>query len=197
LALALVLGVGRAQSPQEQAAEKQRSAIEVQKQSVSRQVKTAASAHAFFTTSWVHAPAQHPAGAPEDSECDPVRATEMDRMVLESAQKNALTPDLLRAVIQRESAGRPCAVSRAGAMGLMQIMPGTAEHLGLMEPFDPVQNVAAGGRYLRELLDRYGGDLFRALAAYNAGPRMVDEAGGIPPIRETQDYVREITNRIR
>jgi soluble lytic murein transglycosylase-like protein len=118
-------------------------------------------------------------------------------MISEASQKNALTPDLLRAVIQRESAGRPCAVSSAGAMGLMQIMPQTAQYLGLMEPFDPAQNLAAGSRYLRELLDRYGGDLAKALAAYNAGPRKVDESGGVPPIRETQDYVRGITGQLR
>ena len=192
MALAFVLSVGRAQTPQELAAEKQRAGIEIQKQSVRQQVKSAARTNAFFMAPWTNDPISR-----ADPVCDPVQTSELDRMITEASQKNALTPDLLRAVIQRESAGRPCAVSSAGAMGLMQIMPGTAEYLGLMEPFDPAKNVEAGSRYLRELLERYGGDLVMALAAYNAGPRRVDEAGGIPPIRETQDYVRGITKQVR
>lgn len=192
MALAFVLGVGRAQTPQELAAEKQRAGIEIQRQSVRQQVKSAARTHAFFATPWTNDPISR-----ADPVCDPVQTAELDHLITEASQKNALTPDLLRAVIQRESAGRPCAVSSAGAMGLMQIMPQTAEYLGLMEPFDPAKNVEAGSRYLRELLERYGGDLVMALAAYNAGPRRVDEAGGIPPIRETQDYVRGITKQVR
>jgi soluble lytic murein transglycosylase-like protein len=192
LALAFVLGVGQAQTPQEQAAEKQRAGIEIQKQSVRRQVKSAASTHGFFAAPW-----SNELQARAEPLCDPVHTAELDRMITDASQKNALTPDLLRAVVQRESAGRPCAVSSAGAMGLMQIMPQTANYLGLMEPFDPAKNIEAGSRYLRELLDRYGGDLVMALAAYNAGPRKVDEAGGIPPIRETQDYVRGITKQVR
>jgi soluble lytic murein transglycosylase-like protein len=192
LALALVPGMGQAQTPQELAAEKQRAGIEIQRKAVRQQVKSAARTHDFFTAPWTNE--THSRVEPV---CDPVQSSELDRVISEAAQKNALTPDLLRAVIQRESAGRPCAVSNAGAMGLMQIMPQTAQYLGLMAPFDPASNVEAGSRYLRELLDRYGGDLVLALAAYNAGPRRVDEAGGIPPIPETQDYVRGITKQVR
>jgi soluble lytic murein transglycosylase-like protein len=103
---------------------------------------------------------------------------------------------LVRAVIEAESAYVPCAVSQAGALGLMQLMPATAEELKVTDPFDAVQNVAAGTQYLKMMLDRYGGDLAKALAAYNAGPARVDAAKGIPPIAETEAYVKKILGRI-
>lgn len=121
----------------------------------------------------------------------------LEPLIAKASADNALTPDLLRAVIRRESAGRPCAVSRAGAMGLMQLMPGTAADLKVANPFDPQQNISAGGRFLRLMLDRYGGDLSLALGAYNAGPGRVDAAGGIPDIAETKDYVANILGRMR
>jgi soluble lytic murein transglycosylase-like protein len=104
---------------------------------------------------------------------------------------------LLRAVIRRESAFQPCAVSRSGAMGLMQLMPGTAFDLGVENPFDAEQNIDGGSRLLKSLLDRYGGDLSLALGAYNAGPARVDAIKAIPPIKETQDYVKHILDRLR
>jgi len=118
-------------------------------------------------------------------------------MLQKAAIENALTPDLLRALIQRESAFQPCAVSRAGAMGLMQLMPGTASDLHVADPFDPQENISAGSRFLRLMLDRFGGDLGLALGAYNAGPARVEAAGGIPPIPETQAYVSDILSRMR
>jgi soluble lytic murein transglycosylase-like protein len=103
---------------------------------------------------------------------------------------------LLRAVIERESAYRPCVVSPAGAQGLMQLMPATAGEFGVDNPFDPGQNIDAGAKYLKQLMERYKGDLGLALAAYNAGPTTVDRSAGSPAIPETQDYVRAILDKL-
>jgi soluble lytic murein transglycosylase-like protein len=124
--------------------------------------------------------------------CDPLASSEIDRLVKTAAGKNGIKPDLLRAVMRQESGFRPCAISTAGAMGLMQIMPQTADDLRLDDPFDPDANVDAGARYLRQLLTRYNGDRALALGAYNAGPAAVEKSGGIPPISETIDYVSRI-----
>lgn len=129
-------------------------------------------------------------------DCSPLPSAQVDPIVERAARDNALAPGLLRAVILQESAFKPCAVSRSGAMGMMQLMPATAAGLGVSDPFDPQENISAGSRFLRSLLDRYAGDLPLALGAYNAGPARVDASGGIPPIQETQDYVRTILSRM-
>ncbi len=111
------------------------------------------------------------------------------------AQRNAVSPALVRAVIQAESAWNHRAVSPKGAMGLMQLMPATAAAYGVDDPFDPDQNIGAGVRYLKRLLDRYDGSAELALAAYNAGPGAVERYGRtIPPYRETRDYVKKIVS---
>lgn len=107
-----------------------------------------------------------------------------------AAATSGVSPQLVRAVIQIESAYRPDAVSRKGAMGLMQLMPDTARRYAVRDPFDPETNIGAGVRHLRGLLDRF--DVALALAAYNAGEAAVERFQGIPPYRETQDYVRRV-----
>jgi soluble lytic murein transglycosylase-like protein len=105
-----------------------------------------------------------------------------------------LDPDLVNSVIHAESGFNSHAVSPKGARGLMQLMPGTANQLGVNDAFDPRANVTGGSRYLRELLERYNFDLVKALAAYNAGPERVEQYRGVPPFRETQAYVARIVH---
>ena len=119
-----------------------------------------------------------------------------ESLIQKYAGQYNVSADLVRAVIDQESNGDPRVVSRAGAMGLMQLMPANVREAGVSDPFDPEQNVRAGVAHLREHLDRYDGDVRLALAAYNAGPGNVAKYGGIPPFRETQNYVRKITARL-
>lgn len=125
------------------------------------------------------------------------RGSEFDAIIDDHARAHGLSPVLVRAVIEAESAFNPRAVSRVGAMGLMQLMPGTAKDLGVADPFDPADNIRGGTKYLRTLLDRFGGDVRLALAAYNAGPGAVERYDNVPPYRETRDYVAKISNRIK
>ena len=113
-----------------------------------------------------------------------------------SAAKYALDPLLLANVMAAESNFNPRAVSRKNAQGLMQLMPQTSSRLMVKNPFDPTQNIDAGAAYLKQMLNRFEGNVELALAAYNAGPDRVIQYGGIPPFRETQDYVRRITSRV-
>lgn len=119
-----------------------------------------------------------------------------DPLIGQAAEAHRLPPALVKAVIAAESDFDPRAVSRAGAQGLMQLMPTTAAVLGVADPLEPTQNVHGGVSYLRSLLDRYG-DLTRALAAYNAGPEAVDHYGGVPPYRETRAYVDRVLTYYR
>ena len=112
----------------------------------------------------------------------------------EAAERNKLDPALVKAVIRTESGWNPNAVSRKGAVGLMQLIPETAQRYGVNNSFDPVQNIEGGTKYLKSLLDRYNGDLTKSLAAYNAGERTVDLNRGVPAIPETQRYVEKVTN---
>ena len=115
--------------------------------------------------------------------------------IAELSRRFDLSPALLEALVWQESRWREKAVSPAGARGLAQLMPGTARDLGV-DPDDPMQNLEGGARYLREQLDRFDGDLEKALAAYNAGPGRVIRAGGVPNIRETKHYVAAIMGRL-
>ncbi len=130
-------------------------------------------------------PSRHAAGVP----------AQYAAKVHELSARFDLSPSLIEALVWQESRWRPNAVSPAGARGLAQLMPGTARYLGV-DPDDPYANLEGGARYLREQLDRFGGDLEKALAAYNAGPGRVERAGGIPNIRETKLYVASIIGRL-
>lgn len=112
-------------------------------------------------------------------------------LVTRAALANGLPPEIVHSVARAESAYKPDAISHKGAIGVMQLMPGTAASLQA-DPYDPEQNIEAGARYLRELLIRYDGDSAKALAAYNAGPGAVDKYNGVPPYRETVSYVDKV-----
>ncbi|MDH7602698.1 MAG: lytic transglycosylase domain-containing protein [Armatimonadota bacterium] len=115
-----------------------------------------------------------------------------DDLIARAAEKYDIDPALLKALIHAESGFNPQAVSPAGAKGLTQLMPATAAALGVVDPFDPAQSIEGGARYLRAQLDRFRGNEALALAAYNAGPGAVIKYHGIPPFRETQNYVQRV-----
>ncbi len=114
---------------------------------------------------------------------------EISQAIAVAAEKYRLPPALIMGVIQQESGFNPRATSWCGAQGLMQLMPGTAKNLGVTNSYDIQQNIDGGAKYLRQMLDQFGGNVRFAIAAYNAGPGAVSKYGGIPPYKETQDYV--------
>ena len=120
--------------------------------------------------------------------------SKLDQIVQDAAGRHKVDPALVKAVIATESGWNSRAISQKGAMGLMQLIPATAQRFGVGNPFDPAQNVEGGTTYLRSLLDRYNGDLTKSIAAYNAGERAVDQSRGVPAYRETQQYVQKVTS---
>jgi soluble lytic murein transglycosylase-like protein len=134
-------------------------------------------------------------GAPAAS--GPGAATPFAAEIDAAAARHGVNPALLRGLIRAESNFNPRAGSPAGAQGLTQLMPGTARGLGVTNPFDPVQSINGGAKYLRQQLDRFGGDVTKALAAYNAGPGAVQRFGGVPPYAETQNYVKRVQEYAR
>ena len=143
-------------------------------------------------------PARRQSNAPNlaESFCEAIVQPELIRMIDLAAQHQSVDPRLVREVARQESGFRPCAVSPSGAQGLMQLMPQTQIQLKVQNPFDAQESLEAGTKLLKQLLDRYDGDLTLALSAYNAGPGRVDKAGGVPEIPETQKYVSNILNRL-
>lgn len=117
--------------------------------------------------------------------------------VRQAAAKYEIEPDLIHAVIKTESNGNHRAVSSKGAMGLMQLMPSTAYDMNVANPFNPEENIEGGTKYLKQLLEKFNGDLTLALAAYNAGPKTVERYGSVPPISETRQYVKKIISLVK
>jgi len=122
----------------------------------------------------------------------PMPSAQINHLVQANSETWGVDPDLIRAVMANESGFDPNATSKTGAQGLMQLMPDTAASLGVSNAYDPEQNVWGGARYLRSMLDRFGGDMTKAIAAYNAGPNAVERYGGVPPYSETQSYVQNV-----
>jgi soluble lytic murein transglycosylase-like protein len=183
----LVAAAAMAQNKPSDSIQKQLAAAAIQRESVRKQAELAAQFRPSPAVTEVEPIA----------DCDPLPAAEMTPIIDAAAQQNQLQTPVLRGVIEQESGGRPCAVSPKGAVGLMQLMPATIEQLQVADAFDPKQNVEAGAQFLKQLLDKYKGDLKLALAAYNAGPGAVDQANGIPEIKETKDYVDSIMKKIK
>ncbi len=129
------------------------------------------------------APAQTPPGA---------LGVNLEDLIAGIAQSNNLEPSLVKAIVSAESNFNPKAISNKGALGLMQLMPDTAKSLGVINPFNPEENVTGGVTYFKQLLSQFSGDLPLALAAYNAGPGAVKQHGGIPPFNETQNFVNKV-----
>jgi soluble lytic murein transglycosylase-like protein len=166
--------------------EKQRAAIAIQRQAVRKQAEMAAQWRA--PSPEIDSPA---------ADCDTVPVPELTPLIEGAAKRHQVEPRLLLGVIEQESSFHACAVSAKGAKGLMQLMPATIEQFDVADAFDPAQNIEAGTTFLRQLLDKYKGDLKLALAAYNAGAGAVDNSGGVPDIQETQNYVEAIMKKIR
>ncbi len=124
----------------------------------------------------------------------PATTSDVKQVISAAGNRSRIDPDLIESIIRRESGFHPNAISPKGAQGLMQLMPETAAWLGVENAMDPAANVDGGTRYLKELLARYNDDLVKALAAYNAGPKRVDQYHGVPPYRETRAYVATIIN---
>ena len=132
-----------------------------------------------------------------DNKKDPtsISRSEINDLITKYSDKNGLDEDFVKAVINQESGFNPNATSHCGAMGLMQLMPATAQGLGVTNAYDAEQNIEGGTKYLKGLMDRFNNDKSLALAAYNAGPNAVQKYGGIPPYAETQNYVKSVLSK--
>lgn len=171
------------------------SSLAQQRASVQKQAKAAGASMTPWTPPTVNQPAEKESIMFEPF-CEPVAQPQLSMMIDDAANKNGVEPSVVREVARQESGFRPCAVSPKGAEGLMQLMPSTQDQFKVIDPFNPMASLDAGTKLLKQLLDRYHGDLSLALSAYNAGAGTVDRAGGIPQIPETQNYVTDILGRL-
>jgi soluble lytic murein transglycosylase-like protein len=186
----------RAQQPQ-QVRKAMAASIEKQRASVEQQIK--------FLKAPVPPALVMPPSSPSSSfnvpppvayACDPVAQPELSKMIDNVARESSVDPALVREVARQESGFHACAVSPKGAQGLMQLMPATQAQLEVRDPFNPQESLSAGAKLLKQLLDRYQGDLSLALSAYNAGMTRVDRTLSVPEIPETKDYVTGILGRL-
>lgn len=199
----LLLLLPLASSAQDQVRERMETSLNQQRESVRKQIALAKPAEpSWYTVPWPKLDWPLPVSTATTSagwraNCEPLKPAEVEPLLREAAATHGLETAVLRAVMERESAFYPCATSSKGALGLMQLMPQTAADFGVVDPFDPRENMDAGAKLLASLLGRYAGDLKLALAAYNAGPARVDEHKGVPPFRETRDYIGSILGAIQ
>lgn len=178
------------------AAQRRRNAVKEMDQSIAAQQRSVARRHVTSPADGFAVFNSRLESLAPQVTCDSLPSNEIDSLVDAAAAGTSVSPEPIRAVMRQESDFRPCAVSSKGAMGLMQSIPGTADSLGVEDAFDPEQNVLGGARLLKQLMDRYSGDLNMTLSTYNAGVRPVDAAMGIPMIPETTDYVSRILKRL-
>jgi soluble lytic murein transglycosylase-like protein len=176
----------RARAAMAASIEKQRASVEQQIKSIQFPVPPAPSA----------IPPSFRVPPPVAYACEPVAQPELSKMIDSVAREHSVDPALVREVARQESGFHPCAVSPKGAEGLMQLMPSTQAQLDVHNPFNPQESLSAGARLLKQLLDRYHGDLALALSAYNAGMTRVDRTFSIPEIPETKGYVADILGRL-
>ena len=168
------------------------SSLAQQRKSIETQARAAGAAPgiSYKEVPWTPSPTT---AAPD---CDPLSQPELNLMIEEASAKNGVSPELVREVARQESGFKPCAVSSRGAEGIMQLMPATQSQFAVANPFDVKENMDAGTKLLKQLLDRYGGDLTKALSAYNAGAGRVDKSGAVPDIPETKNYVLSILEEL-
>ena len=170
--------------------EKQRASVEQQLKFIKAPVPPALVMPPSFAVSSFTVP------PPVAFACEPVAQPELSQMINDVAREHSVDPALVREVARQESGFHACAVSPKGAQGLMQLMPATQAQLEVRDPFNPQESLSAGAKLLKQLLDRYQGDLALALSAYNAGMTRVDRTLSIPEIPETKDYVTDILGRL-
>jgi soluble lytic murein transglycosylase-like protein len=168
--------------------EKQRASVEQQLKSIKSPLPPSIPASFAVPSFAVPAPVAYA--------CEPVAQPELSKMIDDVSREHSVDAALVREVARQESGFHPCAVSPKGAQGLMQLMPATQAQLEVRDPFDPQESLSAGAKLLKQLLDRYHGDLALALSAYNAGITRVDRTSAVPEIPETQDYVTNILGRL-
>jgi soluble lytic murein transglycosylase-like protein len=168
------------------------SSLAQQRKSIETQARAAGAAPgiSYKEVPWTPSPT---AAAPD---CDPLSQPELNMMIGEASSKNGVSTELVREVARQESGFKPCAVSSKGAQGIMQLMPATQSQFAVANPFDVKENLDAGTKLLKQLLDRYSGDLTKALSAYNAGAGKVDKSGAVPDIPETKNYVLSILGEL-
>jgi len=169
--------------------EKQRASVEQQLKFIKAPVRPVLVPPSFTVSSFTVPP-------PAAYACDPVAPPELSKMIDNVAREQSVDPALVREVARQESGFHACAVSPKGAQGLMQLMPATQAQLEVRDPFNPQESLSAGAKLLKQLLDRYQGDLSLALSAYNAGMTRVDRTLSIPEIPETKGYVTGILGRL-